>query len=381
MPRPPSPPKGVVPMQLAEAVEQFLSFIRSENARSTLSAKQVVMRAALDALGRQRQVWSLTTGDFRSVLTFLNNGADEAEAARRASDGRRTRPGRSTKGSRSAAGSVLRQFIQFCHDYHWLQKSEGFPQPITKGRKPVHTESREKPPPQFAFPLEVWPRLLDDAATIHARVRMVFALGLYCGRRVSESQNLQWCDINWLENEIRFYEDKKGEYFPFPLFPQIRAEFERWAQWAAEAGYGEPQPDWYLIPCRIDTKFIRGVNSRARLRNEPHTFPVEMNKRADYHSIAKDVRRIFDKEGVPSGQNTHVFRRSAAKVFSRRYGLPAAQALLNHKRITTTQIYTANDAGYDTLVTALMAGDAFNLQEQMAAVLPDNVIQLPRRTA
>lgn len=381
MPRPPSPPKGVVSVPLTEAIEQFLSFIRSENAPSTLASKQVVMRGAQDALGAQRLVWTLTTGDFRSVLTFLNNGADDAEAARREAAGRRTRPGRATQGSRNAVESVLRQFIMFCHDGHWLQKGEGFPKPITKGRKPTHSEAGEKPSPQFAFPLEAWPRLLISAGEIHARVRMAFALGLYCGRRVSESQNLQWQDIDWTRNEIRFYEDKKGEYFLFPLFPEIREEFERWVRWAAEAGYGDPQPDWYLIPCRIDTRYIRGVNSRARLRNEPTTFPVELTKRVDYHSIAKDVRRVFDHEGVPPGQNTHVFRRSAAKVFSRRYGLSAAQALLNHKRITTTQIYTANDEGYDTLVSALMAGGAFTPELAASDDLPANVIQLRRRTA
>jgi integrase len=185
---------------------------------------------------------------------------------------------------------------------------------------------------------------------------------------------MQWKNIDWVEEVITFTNKKGNRKTKVPLFPEIRAELERWRAWAIAAGYGEPQPDWYLVANREDSRYIHGVNSRANLRAEPWTWRLVMTQRSATGTVWRDVRKLLDQLGIGRGEGTHTFRRSAAKIVAKRHGLPAAQALLDHKSIVTTQLYTGNEDGLELLAEALMAGGTFS--PAISPTPPANVVPL-----
>lgn len=371
MGRPATPPKHLVAQRLDHARDAWLREWRDAARRtgsSTPESKAVIINTVVDVLGAARQVWTLTSGDFQRAMHSLKNGADEAEQARRRQEGRRSRRGRTTVGSISAAALALRQFAEYCHNQHWL--SEGIT--LKKEQFKVHApQTREGvlAAKYTRIPEAEWSSLLETAERIHPRCRMTVALGLYCGRRVSEVVRLQWRDINWDTEEIYFYNQKRLRWLTVPLFPQIREEFEHWRRWVTEK-HGIPQPDWFLVPNRVPITSLTNVFLRQQARKEPWLWPLDMHIPSRIETVQSDVRRLCDKLGLGPGENTHTFRRSSAKVIAKKFGLTAAQALLDHQSVVTTQRYTGNEDGQEALRDALMSGNAF---PKNVTGIPDNV--------
>jgi integrase len=380
MPRRPVCPRQLIPVRLDFAVAQFMEYVRGAVAADsgTAATKAVVVRALLERFDGSREVWTLTSGDLQDTLTWVIRGASPEEAEERRRTGRKPRTGRKTQGSVSQARTVLRQFAEYCRLHLWIAEGVTIHKEIVRG---VKSDLRAEETSYVRIPPADWEMVLVKAEHIHMRCRMAVALGLYCGRRISESVRLQWKNIDWQEEVISFYNKKRGHWFAVPLHPDIRREIEYWCAWAIQAGYGPPQDDWYLVANRVDSRYITGPNSRARLRLNPSLWRLDMTKPSSTGTIWKDVRKLLNELGLGAKEGTHTFRRSSAKAIAKTSGLRAAQALLDHKTVVTTQGYTGNEDGYEQLVETLMDSTGFHPPTRPRAEpepLPDNVRPLRR---
>jgi integrase len=376
--RRPACPRDLAPVRLDRAAEAFIEFIRSRCAAdaSTPSAKTVIIRALIDRLGGSTEVWTLTSGSFDDTLTWIINGASPTEAAQRRADGRKPRTGRTTKGSIRGASVVLRQFATFCHRQHWLDERVTLQREIFEGRK---TDLQTEPTTYVRIPEHSWEMILVMAENVHMRCRMAVALGFYCGRRISEIVALRWEHIDWENQVIHFYNKKAGRPVSVPLHPAIRREIEYWCAWALRVGYGPPQPGWYLVANRVDSRYIHGPNSRARLRLNPTLWRLDMTSPTATGTIWKDIRKLLNQLNLGAKEGTHTFRRSAAAMMSELYGPEAARALLDHKNLATTEAYIGPEIGLRKLNEALMERTGFRSPSSpRQATLPDNVRPLRR---
>ncbi len=337
--RPAQPPKHLTVMRLDAAAAAFLEHMSTRLPAGTVATKAVIMRALLKVFGPAKPVWTLTAGDFDDVQDWIVRGADPAEAAARRAAGLTPRKGRTSTSAIAQVRATLRQFAEFCHRRDVLDTRATLLKPLAVSHKPSTVQEEHD---FIRLPISVWGQYLDAAGEIHPRCRMTVALGLYCGRRISEIVRLQWQHIDLSAKTIRFYNKKRGRWFTIPLAPEMEAEIERWLAWAVVCGYGEPQPEWYLAANRIDSKFIRGANSRARLRNEPWRFPLVMTEPARPQALARDIKTVLRRFGLGPKEGTHTFRRSAATAMEAAGGLSATQEFLDHKTVVTTQRYTGD---------------------------------------
>ena len=136
----------------------------------------------------------------------------------------------------------------------------------------------------------------------------------YTGVRRDSASRLRWSDVDLVEGTIRFRE--KGSKVAVKPVPNELLEILRAAVESAELAC---RPDDHVIPNR------RAASVRRAERS---------NK-----IIWETVLRVADRAGVKA--TTHALRRAFAVAFLTTHpgALEALQALMNHSRIDTTQVY------------------------------------------
>jgi integrase len=136
----------------------------------------------------------------------------------------------------------------------------------------------------------------------------------YTGVRRDSASRVRWRDVDLVDGTIRFHE--KGSKVAIKPIPNELREILLAAVESAEIGC---RPDDYVIP-------NRRVASVRRLERS--------NK-----VIWETVLRVADRVGVRA--TTHALRRAFAVAFltSHPGALESLQALMNHSRIDTTQVY------------------------------------------
>lgn len=319
---------------IEQAAAAFLEHVRARLPKDsgTPTAKAVVLRRSLWSLDPGRPIESLTRGDLDAMVDYL------------------IAHGRRTKGSIAQARTTLRQFTEFCHRREWLDSSVTVKAEIIKSRRQDLDGTQWQPQ---RIPREHWSAYLEEAGALHFRARMAMALGLYCARRVSEVVRVRFGDVDWEGGRITFNNKKLGRLFALPLFDEMRHELDIYLAEAKRLGHGDPDPGWYLVPARLRAQEITGINSRARFRVRPADFPVDMFRMSSQETVQKDVRRLLTARGFGPKEGTHTLRRSAATWWAKSKGLRAAQAILDHDTVVTTQRYTGNEDGYAILLESI----------------------------
>lgn len=354
-------------MCLQDAVDGLLADMRrlaKPSGVQTPEARAVVLRALVKVLGKDKQVWSMTPGDFRRVMNWITTPADDQENAERRASGLGPRRGRRTPGSITQAEFGLNQFARHCHENQWLLPHIRVPKAIYTPIDAIGTAKDDDriDATRYRIPVDQWRTFLERAEhEVHMRCRMIVAFGLFYGRRISEIVRVQWKDIDFEAGTIKFYLSKrnlKEAELVLALSRDMIYELRMWEEWCICVGYGEPQPDWYLVANRADSKFIMGVNSRALLRREPWRWRLVMDQPADRKAAAKDFRRLLDIiGGFPQGVGTHMLRRTIGTYLADKYeDLRIPQKLLAHKSITTTEGYTTDDEVHRRLNADLRGG-------------------------
>lgn len=325
-------PKNLTSQTVAEAAEDFLAYAQARLPQSpgTLQNKRSIITRAVRALGPDRAVWLLTPGDLDRAVTAM------------------TAQYRSTKAAANVRTNV-RQFAEFCRRNRWLAPDVRLeaeiitPLPVTSG-----TPGAVAP----GFDPHEWPTVLSAAGRRHFRLRMSVALGLYLGRRASEILAVQWKHIDHTAQEVTFWNKKARRWATVPYPDEFAAELGLWRRSAARRA-GIPQGEWYLVPRLLTMERARAAGGEFVTR-DPETWPMDFFRPMGYASLQMHTRRLLADLGYPPGTTTgtHTWRRSAARAVETEIGLPAAQALLDHRDPRTTLGYTGNRGGLAALRAA-----------------------------
>jgi integrase len=136
----------------------------------------------------------------------------------------------------------------------------------------------------------------------------------YTGARRDSASRLRWRDVDLVEGTIRFHE--KGSKVAVKPIPDELREILRAAVESTEVSC---RPDDYVIPNRRVASVRRSERS---------------NK-----IVWETVLRVAERVGVRA--TTHALRRAFAVAFLTTHpgALESLQALMNHSRIDTTQVY------------------------------------------
>ena len=156
-------------------------------------------------------------------------------------------------------------------------------------------------------------RMLD--ATKGWQEFLCLSILAYMGTRRDSASRLRWKDVDLDEGTLRFLEEKGGKYserpMPYDLVSILKA--------ARESGEVSTGPNDYVIPNRR-----KGAVRRAGRCNKV---------------IWNTVGIVADRVGVIA--TIHAFRRAFAVEFLEKHpgALESLQALMNHSRVDTTQVY------------------------------------------
>jgi integrase len=182
--------------------------------------------------------------------------------------------------------------------------------PMARIRRP-HRPRPEDVPVVIVTPADVEKML---AACEDWQEFLCLSVLAYTGVRRDSASRLRWRDVDLVEGTVRFVE--KGSKVAVKPVPNELLEILRAAVESTEVGC---RPHDYVIPNR------RAASVRRSERS---------NK-----IIWETVLRVAERVGVRA--TTHALRRAFAVAFltSHPGALEALQALMNHSRIDTTQVY------------------------------------------
>lgn len=382
-------------IRIDQAIPHWMSTYRRASA-SSLKVKRIVTDALTRAATTDGVLYvrDLRRHHFDATMADLADGIGRAEVQRRAevaaanpSKQRRRsiesyprggpRTGRSEKtlvGDRRH----LRQFVEYCKSNGWMAISfQPFPAgggAVIGGDAPGREDAPEK---RRIVRFNDWDRLLDTAGVIHPRMRMVVAMGLLWGRRVSEASMLQWGHIN-LTDEVQDRSDltlsyraveiepqsvlirnvKRRRTIQIPIGSTMREELARWQDWVEKSSSSSVEPEWYVLPPRVAVYKLGDVGASLW---QPREWPVVVGRQASTGTLIKDVQRALTAFGWRDvrGQGMHTLRRSVASHLDSIGELSAAQALLDHMHRSTTEGYSDNRAGESDLSALMRRADPY----------------------
>jgi integrase len=275
-------------VRLARAVDLWLGELaRAGRTDSTRASYERYLFKLVDQLERSRldvDVREVTTNDLRG---FLNNWV---------------------KASPSTVCSIHSALKGL---FHWLYlEGEVDANPMDRIVRP------RRPRPEDVDVVIVTPANVEKmlGATRGWQEFLCLSVLAYLGPRRNSASRLRWRDVDLVEGKLRFRE-KGGKFSVKPMPHDLHAILRA----ACEAGDVPCQSDDYVIPNRRPASVRR----------------VERSDKV----IWETVRAVADRVGVKA--TVHALRRAFAVAFltSHPGALESLQALMNHSRIDTTQVY------------------------------------------
>lgn len=225
-------------------------------------------------------------------------------------------------------------------------------------------------------PLHEFPALLNAAPD--PQHRMLTALGLFLFLRASEAVTLRVKDVDLTEGTIAITVWKTGDSDLMVISPELDVELRRWFR-AYQDECGPLQPDWYLVPSKVQAGWGTHRLNPTRLISRPQEV----------------VSRVLEAHGVKvKGESMHCLRRSGARALFNELAdagidgaLEVVQAMLHHKSVTMTERYlgiTHSRAKRDALIReqglfpSLSAGNVLALEVNRGTGTDDRVRPLLR---
>lgn len=256
--------------------------------------------------------------------------------------------------------SILFAFTQYAMNRGWLRTN-----PMVNVR-PLKVADKQR--------VRLSRDQLDQALELcrHPRDRMVIALCMYTGMRVSELLSLRMRDISLDKEEIHAKVHKTGKVDQFPISKELDEEFRRWFMFYQDR-VGGLLPDYYVLPAK-DARGPRGKGKFAELADDVALHP-EITMRYPKYLLGY----IFQGLGIThKGVGAHTFRRSVARLYydrmcdevdSKDHALRLTQTLLNHSTMSTTE-------GYIGLEKERAERDITIKGQPIFGVRPENVVPL-----
>lgn len=359
-----------------DAVNEFMDHLETLYglAEATLYLKRRTLAALVRTAGGSTYTYALKEADFVRTVQFLSEGVSQDENDERKRQGLPGITGRSPETLKIDL-ATLRQFVQFCKRNGYLPQIADYLTPITrKAKEDTGDVVNQTTAVDFSVPLADFRRVLEHAGSHHPRTRMVAALGLLGGRRVSELTVIQISHINLLMNEINCANVKKGRPFTMAINAPMMDELKLYLKWYTET-HGTLQPEWYLLPAKLRAQNVwQDKGLRARVLEDTRLWPTDPTRPCRRESLIEDAQTALEVMGWPDmrGLGVHVFRRSHAIALERVGKIALAQLSLDHKDLSTTQKFygTRGDAAKQAYMDAFKGQDPFNL--------PDPTVPTPR---
>lgn len=375
-------------VRLSFAIDRFLEHaqVMIKQAASTVDSKRRTLEAlALQlgngdkALGLEVHAADLAEHHFTGCLQWLATPAGEAENEQRRQAGKRPRTGRAPQ-TLVTDEVTLKQFLAFCKYHHWVPKRIQLLTDVLQ----MHAKGGEKGNGADVdggyIPLEHWRTALDIAGQHHPKTRVVFALGLLWGRRVSEMVELTFADA-----EHGSFTNVKLRRETVRAMPEdLKEELRLWTAWLIRQN-GVPEPTWYMVPARRPVKDIWSPRARMVVGRDPTLWPVDPERASLTESVRADVKLVLKQLAARgmfvctkadlAGEATHALRRSHARALEELFGADVASTSLDHKDLATLRKYSGDTAKVRRHAEAMAA---FRLPEEDTHQ-GDNVVFIHRR--
>lgn len=348
----------MTPTTLDQAIEAFFRFhAYAELADSTKQNKRQALAFLKEAAPQRGDtlVGMLTSDHFNRALEISGSDGTPEENERLQALGRAPRKARSVK-IQNSDRTTLRQFAEFLVFKEWV---EPYFNPLPQFTKSSRSAGKDIVETKIVtIPEKDYDTLLDAAEKRHPMNRMVIALGLWAGPRVSTAVRVQWGDINIADRELKIINVKRGRTKVIPMLDELVPELERYKEWL-ESVYGPVQREWYLLPAKYHTKeewpetdyFYEDENGKrcvkrvpgsfikARNRTEAHLWPLKpsvMSLTETINDVVSHALHDMGRFDVPK-EGMHVLRHSLAEWCHRiDPSGRLAQVLLDHDTLTTT---------------------------------------------
>lgn len=359
------------PVTLSHAIEKFLSYpdIKSLSP-SAQKSKERTLRIFQQVVGGAGFLVEFLTYDhFADTMEDLRVGGSKQENVMRKREGLQPRSGRGPLALKIDRTN-LTQFADFLCYNSWVSPTF---RPLKKFTHSHKAPSTEAQPPRLSVPRKDFYRLLDAAERHHPRSRIIVAIGLFYGRRVSEAKLVQWKHVDLEKSTMSYLNVKRGLWVADkPFMVNLKIELERWQEWMIK-NYGPIDPDWYVIPAKWKaTRLWQYPDKGYAAQEDPSTWPLEPNKPAGAESITEEIQLALEAIGFPNlkGEGLHTLRRTHMREFDRAGRIDLAQASADHKLRATTEHYTGNLAAKEAMHTELVGRDPWGLLETPEEVVP-----------
>jgi integrase len=363
-------------VRIGVAIQAFFDALKpSKLAENSIRPKRRSLTALHERARAEGIVYTrdLTVAHFDAVMQDLADGrTPEGIEPPKMGAPRRKRSLTSLKKDRSN----LQQFVDFCKKHRWMAWQFDPMYEITRSSR-EHGDDLEVVKRREVVDHADWLRLLEIAGDKHPRTRILVAMGLFSGRRVSECVALRWEDIDLDARTINVLNQKRGRTFTIVYENTLGYEIHLWRKWLTEQ-YGAPQPKWHVIPPKVHTRDLRWIGTfRPNCKDFDHRdWPVHVDRIASVGPLIKDIKACLDRLGWESThkEGVHTLRRSMAAFLDERGHIQEAQALLDHQTMRMTEHYSGNRAGERRLREMMEAGDPFGLG--VAAPMTAEVISI-----
>lgn len=302
---------------LQEASKEYVTWRRSQGfATATVKNDKTALRIAMRALGDKTLIHEI---DQEQVIRVLNLAAE-------------TRKGSSI----NMIQSSLSAFLRWCRMRRYMPVDQDPLLGLRYRRVPRKDRKR--------LDVTEFPGFLEAATD--PRDRMFAALGLYLFLRASEAVALRVRDLDLGKGEIGVTIFKTDDHDIMPVSSELDIELRRFLLYYQEE-CGPLQPDWYLVPARVQAGFgHHALNPTAKI-SRPHEV----------------IKRILTNYGWidTHWQGMHLLRASGARAwFDELNGqtidgaLRLVQTHLHHSSTAMTERYlglTADRARRDEMVS------------------------------
>lgn len=362
---------------LGQAIKTWLDYPDNrELAKSTLDSKKRTLAALERQVGPDYLVDFLQYRHFEETMKDLAEGASAEENEMRRRRGLKARTGRG-KDALMLDRSALTMFAKFMRVQGWVAPTFF---PLERFTGTTKATEADKKPKRIVDEADI-PRLLDAASERHPRARVLVAIGLFYGRRISDVLNIKWGQVDLVNSTMSYENVKRGKWVESKAFMgPLKAELENWLEWY-EAQYGPVDPDWYLLPAKWKEFRLRQYSEKYWPAKADHKlWPLEPNMPSGSDSLNKDIQYALRGIGWTDlkGEGMHTLRRTAATLTAKHQGLGAAQYLLDHANVTVTQEYTRNRDGQWAYTEAVMNQDPWGVAPapQPEPEPPSNVISM-----
>lgn len=301
---------------IVDGIKRYLIHCRDVSgiSASTIKAREAALDRLAEACTPGMALHMINSQHIGFALRAARQGETPRQTALRRARNPQVKPRKPrAEGTLNLDRGIYRSFIQWAKNNRYYSHYDN---PCVDLRDVKSSTLRSKrDETRYYVPINLRAALLEEAGNRHPRDRFVCAMGLYGGRRADDMLSMNIGDIDLDAETFRFTNGKSGGrrvVLPYSLWPEFGQEIRGWLAWLA--GQIWPlNPDWPLIPARLEQNEYRGLKGRAQMHPG---WPIDPTRRTTYVSLKRDVQWALEgigatSEGITAG--VHSLRHSCSR--------------------------------------------------------------------